>query len=507
MSWTELMEKAAPARNKSLLELFEESQDRVEMLTVENGPLRFDFSKTHLQDQVIAGFEDYLSAQDFEQARNGLFSGAILNPSEGRPVLHTALRGSFSPEVAEDGSQVRSFIEDELGKMREFVTQTHASGTYDQVLHLGIGGSALGPEMVVEALGHLDQKTDVHVVSNVDGAALAALLPKLNASRLLVVVASKTFTTIETLINAQTVLSWMEDQGVENPLTHCVAATANPQAALDFGIGEDRIFAFSDWVGGRYSLWSTIGLPIVLGLGVDVFDALLKGAAAMDAHFKTSPIPKNAPILAAISDVLYVNVFDAETRAVFAYDQRLNLLVPYLQQLEMESNGKGVKSDGSSLSYSTGPVTWGGVGTDAQHAVFQLLHQGTHVIPVEFIAVRQADHDWNVHHRQLLANCFGQSAALMQGQDSDDPAKCFSGNRPSTTIVLDRLTAEALGGLLAFYEHRTFVAGFLWGLNSFDQMGVELGKILAKKLGAILDGSEQASDLDPSTQALLKLIQ
>jgi len=507
MSWTELMEKTAVARDKSLLELFAESPDRVEELTVENGPIRFDFSKTHLKDDVVTAFEAYLSEQGFEKARDGLFSGAILNPSEGRPVLHTALRGSFSPEVAEDGSQVRPFIDAELNKMREFAAAAHASGTYDQVLHLGIGGSALGPEMVVEALSHLGMKMDVHVVSNVDGAALAALLPKLNASRLLVVVASKTFTTVETLTNAKTVLSWMQSQGVENPLAQCVAATANPQAAQAFGIDDARIFAFSDWVGGRYSLWSTIGLPIALGLGVDVFDALLKGAAVMDAHFKSAPVAQNAPVLAAISDVLYANVFDAETRAVFAYDQRLNLLVPYLQQLEMESNGKGVKSDGSPLSYMTGPVTWGGVGTDAQHAVFQLLHQGTHMTPTEFIAVRQADHDWDVHHRQLLANCFGQSAALMQGQGSDDPAKCFSGNRPSTTIVLDRLTADALGGLLAFYEHRTFVAGFLWGLNSFDQMGVELGKILAKKLGAILDGSGQATDLDPSTQALLKLIQ
>lgn len=506
-NWQQLMNKADLAKEKSLNTLFAEQSDRVEALSVQQGPLRFDFSKTHLRSDILEAFETYLNECGFEQLRDGLFSGEILNPSEGRPVLHTALRGSFAPEQAADGSAVRSFVETERAKMRTFVSGIHAAGDYDQILHLGIGGSALGPQMVVEALSHLGRKMDVHVVSNVDGAALAQLLPQLDARRLLVVVASKTFTTIETLTNANTVLDWMKEQGVQDPMAQLVAATANPQAAKDFGVNDAHIFCFADWVGGRYSLWSTIGLPIALGLGNDVFDALLAGASEMDAHFKEAPLTKNAPVIAAILDVLYANAFQAETRAVFAYDQRLNLLVPYLQQLEMESNGKGVSSNGDVLPYETGVVTWGGVGTDAQHAVFQLLHQGTHIIPAEFIAVQKADHDWDAHHRQLLANCFGQSAALMEGQASDDPAKKFTGDRPSTTIILDRLNARALGALLSFYEHRTFVAGVLWGVNSFDQMGVELGKVLAKRLGSILDGKDEADDLDPSTQALLKLIQ
>ncbi|MGD8325388.1 MAG: glucose-6-phosphate isomerase [Sphingomonadales bacterium] len=497
---------ASKAKDANLLELFAQDEHRVEKLTLGVDKLEFDFSKTHLTDELLEAFDQFFESQDFETAKQGLFAGEILNPSEGRPVLHTALRGSFAPEKAADGSVVAPFIQAELSKMRQFVDQIHTEQKYDHVLHLGIGGSALGPQMVVEALQHLGPKMDVHVVSNVDGAALAGLLPKLNASRTLVIVASKTFTTIETLTNARTALDWLASEGVENPMGAVVAATANPQAAKDFGVQDEQIFAFADWVGGRYSLWSTIGLPIALGLGNDVFGALLSGASQMDTHFKTSSFQENAPMIAAALDVFYASFLGAETRAAFAYDERLKLLVPYLQQLEMESNGKRVDAKGAALDYPSGPITWGGVGTDAQHAVFQLLHQGTHLIPTEFIAVLKPDHEWETHHQQLLANCFGQSAALMQGQDNSDKAKEFPGNKPSTTILLDRLTAQALGALLAFYEHRTFTAGFLWGVNSFDQMGVELGKQLAKTLTAILAGEQSADDLDPSTQALLARI-
>lgn len=506
-AWDVLEKHCKTQKNQALTEYFKADTARVSKLTIDVGALSFDFSKTHINEDTIGLFSNLFDERNFAQARDGLFAGDILNPSEKRPVLHTALRGSFAPETARDGSVVSSFIDEELKKLRRFVSRVHKEGRFSHVLHLGIGGSALGPEMVVEALTHLGPKMDVHVVSNVDGAALAAVLPKLDASRTIVVIASKTFTTLETLMNADTVIGWLKSEAIQNPMEHLVAATANPVGACEYGIDESSVFAFAEWVGGRYSLWSTIGLPIALGLGVDVFDALLDGAADMDRHFKESAFAENAPMLAAAIDVFYGCFCGAQSRAVFAYDSRLNLLVPYLQQLEMESNGKAVDMQGKPVSYPTGAIVWGGVGTDAQHAVFQLLHQGTHLIPSEFIAVIKPDHHFARHHQQLLANCFGQTTALMQGQKSDEPAKAFEGNRPSMVTLLDQLTPRTLGALLAFYEHRTFAVGRLLNINSFDQMGVELGKQLAKSLTAILEGRETDEHLDPSTKKLLGKIQ
>jgi glucose-6-phosphate isomerase len=301
------------------------------------------------------------------------------------------------------------------------------------------------------------------------------------------------------MLNARAALEWMAEDGVDDPFGRVIALTASPEKAMEFGVDETRILPFSEGIGGRYSLWSSVGFPAALALGWDAFESLLEGAAAMDRHFRFAPLEANAPILAAFADLLYADLLGAETRAVFAYDERLRLLPAYLQQLVMESNGKSVRLDGSPAGRPTAPIVWGGVGTDAQHAVFQLLHQGSHLVPVEFVAATEGgDRQADEHHRQLLINCFAQGAALMAGKTSDDPHRLYPGDRPSTTILLDRIDPATLGALLAFHEHRTFAAAVMLGINPFDQFGVELGKEMARAL----DGGD-APDFDPSTEALI----
>ena len=337
------------------------------------------------------------------------------------------------------------------------------------------------------------------MVSNVDGSALEEALGGMDPQTTLIAIASKTFTTTETLINARSALAWMEQGGVADPYGRVVALTAAPERAVEFGIDETRILPFAESVGGRYSLWSSIGFPAALALGWDAFETLLEGAAAMDRHFRLAPPLGNAPLLAAFADRYYANVRGAATRAVFAYDERLRLLPSYLQQLEMESNGKSIRIDGSAVQRATSPIVWGGVGTDAQHAVFQLLHQGMHVVPVEFVACVEPGHALDEeHHRQLLINAFAQGAALMSGKPSEDPHRAYPGDRPSTTILLDRLDPPTLGALIAFYEHRAFANAVLLGINPFDQFGVELGKAMAKAI----DGGDEL-EFDPSTKALI----
>jgi glucose-6-phosphate isomerase len=371
-------------------------------------------------------------------------------------------------------------------------------GPVAHILHIGIGGSALGPQLLVDALGRGGTGVDVAVVANVDGAALTAAVRDFDPHATLIAVASKTFTTTETLMNAQSALQWLEEAGVEDPMGRVIALTAHPDKAVAWGVDETRILPFPESVGGRYSLWSSIGFPAALALGWEAFEELLEGGAEMDRHFRLSGWHDNVPLLAAMVDLWYAQREGAQTRAVFAYDERLRLLPPYLQQLEMESNGKRVRADGSAVEYPTAPVTWGGVGTDAQHAVFQLLHQGTRLVPVEFVAVKEPQHQLDfAHHEALLANCFAQGAALMAGRASEDGARHYPGDRPSTTLLLDALTPRTLGALIAFYEHRTFANAVLLGINPFDQFGVELGKAMAKALEA---GDEQ---LDPSTEALM----
>jgi glucose-6-phosphate isomerase len=479
---------------QTLASLFAGEPDRLSRFTVDVAGLYFDFSKTHLTPALVASFEALAKARDLAGAREALFAGRIVNPTEGRAAEHSAERGQGAPESVARASGLRA-------RMRALVDaiEAEAFGPIRHVLHIGIGGSALGPDFVIDALGRESDRYETAVVSNVDGAALAEAVAGFDPHTTLLVVASKTFTTLETLLNTRSALEWMEEGGVADPYGRIVAVTAAPERAVEFGIDETRILPFAESVGGRYSLWSSIGFPIALALGWEAFETLLEGAAAMDRHFRLAPPAGNAPVLAAFADRYYANVRGSQTRAIFAYDERLRLLPAYLQQLEMESNGKSVRLDGAPAGRATAPVTWGGVGTDAQHAVFQLLHQGTHRVPVEFVACLEPGHAFDEeHHRQLLINCFAQGAALMSGKAGDDPHRHYPGDRPSTTILLDRLDPATLGALIAFYEQRTFVNAVLLGINPFDQFGVELGKAMAK---AIDNGDEM--DFDPSTKALI----
>jgi glucose-6-phosphate isomerase len=481
------------AEKRPLRELFDAEPDRLGSLTVEEAGIRFDFSKTHLDRALIEAFAALAEAQDLHGAREALFAGKEINVTEKRAAEHTAERGQGAPESVARAQALHA-------RMRALIDAIEAGALGDirHILHIGIGGSALGPDFVLDALGRDADRYDVAVVSNVDGSALEEVVARFDPAATLLVIASKTFTTSETMLNAGSALAWMEEAGVPDPYGRVIALTASPERAVEFGIDETRILPFSESVGGRYSLWSSIGFPAALGLGWSAFEELLEGAAAMDRHFRLAPVERNAPVLAAFVDRYYANVRGAETRAVFAYDERLRLLPPYLQQLEMESNGKSVKADGSAVGRATSQITWGGVGTDAQHAVFQLLHQGTHLVPVEFVASVEPGHLLSEeHHRQLLINCFAQGAALMAGRGSDDPARSYPGDRPSTTILLDRIDPATLGALISFYEHRTFANAVLLGINPFDQFGVELGKEMAKAM----DGGS-ALAFDPSTEAL-----
>ncbi|HEX8241020.1 MAG TPA: glucose-6-phosphate isomerase [Allosphingosinicella sp.] len=483
------------AEPRTLAELFAAAPDRLSRLTIDLPGLHFDFSKTHLDPALVAAFEALADARDLAGARDSLFAGGTVNPTEGRAAEHSAERGQGAPDSVARAAGLRA-------RMRALIDaiEAEAFGPIRHVLHIGIGGSALGPDFVIDALGRDNGRYETAVVSNVDGAALEQAVAGFDPHTTLLVLASKTFTTLETLINARSALAWMEQGGVADPYGRIVALTAAPERALEFGVDETRILPFAESVGGRYSLWSSIGFPIALALGWEAFETLLEGAAAMDRHFRLAPPAGNAPVLAAFVDRYYANVRGCETRAVFAYDERLRLLPSYLQQLEMESNGKSVRLDGSAVERATAPVTWGGVGTDAQHAVFQLLHQGTRLVPAEFVACVEPGHPLDdAHHRQLLINCFAQGAALMSGKPSDDPHRNYPGDRPSTAILLDRLDPETLGALIAFYEHRTFVNAVLLGINPFDQFGVELGKAMAKAI----DNGEEV-DFDPSTKALIE---
>lgn len=480
-----------------LKSIFTTDTDRLSKLVLSQGPIRFDWSKTHLTDDLLAGFLGLAQEQDFAGWRDALFAGQAVNNSEGRAAEHPAERGEGNADSVAHAKMLHQ-------RMRGLVDAIEAGalGEVRHILHIGIGGSALGPKLIVDALDGDGVRYDVAIVSNVDGTALERALEGFDPHTTLIAIASKTFTTSETMLNAASAINWMVEAGVDDPYGKVIALTAAPEKAMEWGVDETRILPFAESVGGRYSLWSSIGFPAAMALGWDAFESLLEGAAAMDRHFRLSPLAENAPLIAAFVDQYYARVEGYQTRALFAYDERLALLPSYLQQLEMESNGKSVTRDNQPVVGPTAPITWGGVGTDAQHAVFQLLHQGTLISPVEFIASIEPGHVLDpAHHRALLVNCFAQGAALLRGKENaDDPARAYPGNRPSTTILLDDVTPEALGALIAFYEHRTFANAVLMGINPFDQFGVELGKEIAKSIEA--DG---ATGFDPSTMALIEL--
>ncbi|MEN7536280.1 glucose-6-phosphate isomerase [Aurantiacibacter flavus] len=491
--WNALAQLPQP----TLAELFAADEARVEKLTrrieLDDGGIRFDWSKTHLDDARIEGFEALAKASDFDEMRRRLFAGEVVNPTEERAAEHSALRGVGKDSSVEEAEALRA-------RMLMLVQAIHDGvlGEVRHLIHVGIGGSALGPALAVDALAREDALVDVHVVANIDGLALEEAFAKCDPATTLVAVASKTFTTIETMTNAQSALRWLADNGVDDPTGRVIALTAAPEKAVEWGVDETRILPFATSVGGRYSMWSSIGFPIALAIGVEGFEQFLAGAAAMDRHFESAEDSDNLPLRAAFADLHYARILRAQTRAVFAYDERLRMLPDYLQQLEMESNGKSVTVGGEPAEI-TAPITWGGVGTDAQHAVFQLLHQGTHLVPVDFIAsIEPGDALDPAHHHILLMNCFAQGAALMAGKSNDDPHRNYPGNRPSATILLDDVTPESFGALIAFHEHRVFAAAVLMDINPFDQFGVELGKEIAKKIEA---GGER---FDPSTEALLK---
>ncbi|WCT74918.1 glucose-6-phosphate isomerase [Sphingomonas naphthae] len=490
-AWDDI--KAVP--NTTLAELFAAEPDRLDRLVIDEAGMRFDFSKTHLSSALVEAFVKFADETGFAAQRKALFAGEPVNNTEGRAAEHPAERGEGN---AESVSRAKGFH----ARTRALIDaiEAEALGPVRHVLHVGIGGSALGPDLLMDALGRESDRYDVAIVSNIDGVALEEAWADFDPAATLLVIASKTFTTTETMLNAASVINWMVEGGVADPYGQIIALTAAPDKAMEWGVDETRILPFSESVGGRYSLWSSIGFPAAIGLGWEAFEQLLEGAAAMDRHFRLAEPAKNLPLLAAFVDLYYARVRGAETRAVFAYDERLRLLPSYLQQLEMESNGKSVTRDGQPLDGVSSPITWGGVGTDAQHAVFQLLHQGTHLVPVEFLASIEPGHALDeAHHRTLLVNCFAQGAALMAGKASDDGARSYPGDRPSTTILLDRIDPARLGALLAFYEHRTFAVAALIGINPFDQFGVELGKAIAKSIE-----TEGTDKFDASTRALIE---
>jgi glucose-6-phosphate isomerase len=487
------IEAHEPAR---LTDLFATDAERVSRLTRDVASIHFDFSKTHLDEGLLEEFAVLAFAVDFPGARDALFSGDIVNSTENRAATHVAERGEGNPNdnrlAAERHARMRSLID---------AIEGGAFGEIESILHIGIGGSALGPDLVIDALGRDADRFEVRVLSNIDGEAFDEATWGLDPASTLVVAVSKTFTTAETLTNVEAALEWLREAGVSDPYGQVIAVTANPEVAIEFGIDETRVVPFSEGVGGRYSLWSSVGLSIALALGWGVFEELLEGAAEMDRHVKLTDGVANVALLAAFADLFYTQVRRTQSRAVFAYDERLRLLPDYLQQLEMESNGKSVTAEGEPLGRPSAPVTWGGVGTDAQHAVFQLLHQGTTAIPVEFVAVVENDDSLDPrHHQLLLSNCFAQGAALMAGRETAELARAYTGDRPSVTVLMQRLEPRSLGALIAFYELRTFANAILLGINPFDQFGVELGKEMAKSL----DDPAGREKLDPSTRNLIE---
>lgn len=507
---------------------FEKDSQRITKYSFDFSDIYFDFSKTHISEDLMSCYRSYADVIDFKEMRHKLFSGEKINVTENRAVLHTLLRDSNNQgvKITEPDflKQAKASEQVFFNKYEQIITKLKGRDTpVNDIIHVGIGGSSLGTQLVFEALAGVDCEVNVHFISNIDAHKLTSVLNSCEAKSTLLIGVSKTFTTSETLQNINTIGKWFEKNGIHSWREQLYAVTANSENAIEFGINKNNVVGFPVWVGGRYSVWSAVSLSAVIAFGLDKFKEFLQGAAEMDKHFYQSELDQNLCFIAAALDHYYANFLGVKSRAIFPYDHRLRSLVFYLQQLETESNGKDRQLDGSSVDQSTSVVVWGGIGTDVQHSVFQMMHQGTSVIPAEFILVKQADHDYDTHHSELLANGLAQTAALLSGQNLQTvrkvnkdkelseaalKAKIFSGQRPSTTMLLDRLTPKSLGSLLAFYEHRTFCLGVLLNINSYDQMGVELGKRLAKEISPFLsnNGVTVDSELDQSTLELIKRV-
>ncbi|TDY26527.1 glucose-6-phosphate isomerase [Paraburkholderia sp. BL6665CI2N2] len=524
-SWSSLQTHYDKIRNAHMRDWFAPENDpaptRAERFAFAGGGLAADFSKNRITEETLKLLVQVAREAGVEKRRDAMFAGDIVNPTEGRAVLHTALRATdpkapFYAQVQAERAKMAAFA----GQVRSGEWKGYTGKRIRYVVNIGIGGSDLGPKMVVHALHHLaTPEITTHFVSNVDGADLYNVMQQIDPEETLAIIVSKTFTTLETMTNARSLRDWFIEKGCpESALAkHFVGVSANPAEVVKFGIAKENVFEMWDWVGGRYSLWSAVGLSIMIAIGPQQFDELLAGANEMDQHFRDAPLEKNLPVLLGMIGIWYRNFFGSQSYLVAPYSQALHFLPSYLQQLEMESNGKSARLDGAMVDYPTAAVTWGEPGTNGQHAFFQMLHQGPTIVPIDFIAVLTPEHPLVSHHPKLLANCFAQSEALMVGRTLEEAKKVagadkpelaphlvFPGNRPTTTLLVEALTARSLGALIALYEHKVLVQGTVWNINSFDQWGVELGKILGKVVEADLTApSADVKKHDSSTSALI----
>lgn len=532
--WEQLQRRQQALSGQPMLSLFDRDSDRFERFSLQAGSWLLDYSRNRIDADTLALLVELGRAAGLESRRDAMFRGEPINTTEGRAVLHIALRNCAGTPILVDGEDVMPAVKTELEKVRRFSDSVRAGDwrgftgkRITDVVNIGIGGSDLGPAMVTEALrGYHQPGLAVHYVSNVDGSHLRDTLADLDPATTLFIVVSKTFTTQETMTNANSARRWLVDGlGDAAVANHFVAVSTNTDAVTGFGIDTANMFGFWNWVGGRYSLWSAVGLSIAIAVGRDQFDALLQGAHRMDQHFLTAPLAQNMPVILALLGVWYRNFWGASTLAVLPYNQRLRYLPAFLQQLDMESNGKSVTLAGEAVACDTGPVLWGEPGTNGQHAFYQLIHQGTELIPCDFIATARSDAGFDDHQRKLLANCLAQSEALMRGKTAAEverelrasglsgaalealvPHKCFAGNKPSNTLLCESLTPAALGELIALYEHKVFCQGVVWSVNSFDQWGVELGKQLAGVILEELESGTDVGDHDGSTRGLIHRI-
>jgi glucose-6-phosphate isomerase len=530
-AWQALIAHHKIIESRQMRQMFLEDASRFETFSIKSGSLLLDYSKNRIDLETRNLLVDLARHAGLPAAIEHMFSGDKINITEQRAVLHTALRNRSESKVFVDGKDVMPDVRRVLETMREFSDSVRSARHTGQtgraitdIVNIGIGGSDLGPLMVCEALKpYGSQNLRAHFVSNVDATHLVETLKTLDAETTLFIVSSKTFTTQETLTNARTARAWLTDKlGDAAVARHFAAVSTNLEATAAFGISPEHVFEFWDWVGGRYSLWSAIGLPIALFIGMDRFEELLSGAHEMDMHFRSAPLEQNMPVIMGMLGIWYGNFFGAASNAVLPYDQYLHRFPAYLQQLEMESNGKSVDRDGMQVDYDTGMVVWGEAGTNGQHAFYQLIHQGTRMIPADFLAPLESQNPLGDHHAILLANCFAQTEALMIGKTEGEaraeltaqgmqgaeleallPHKVFQGNRPTNTLLFDRLDPHTLGMLIALYEHKVFVQGIVWNINSFDQWGVELGKQLAGKILPELLGGPAVSSHDNSTASLI----
>ena len=531
-AWQALKDHRQAMQDFSMREAFNADPQRFNQFTLSSCGLFLDYSKNLINAETRNLLVGLANEVDLKGAIKALFDGEIVNASEGRPALHTALRRPVGDKLSVNGvnvmpevHKVLNQITDLVGRIHDGLWRGYTEKPITDVVNIGIGGSFLGPELVSEALLSYAQKgVRCHYLANIDGSEFHELTQKLRAETTLFIVSSKSFNTLETLKNAQAARAWYLAQGGSDAelYRHFIAVSSNNAAAVAFGIREENIFPMWDWVGGRYSLWSAIGLPIALAIGMSNFKELLSGAYTMDQHFQTAPFEQNMPVLLALLGVWYGNFWGAQSHAILPYDHYLRNITKHLQQLDMESNGKSVRQDGTPVSTDTGPVIWGGVGCNGQHAYHQLLHQGSQLIPADFIVPIVSFNPVSDHHQWLYANCLSQSQALMLGKTlpeaeaelrekgmSEDqvcklaPHKVIPGNRPSNTLVVERISPRRLGALVAMYEHKVFVQSVVWGINAFDQWGVELGKELGKGVYNRLVGSDETNADDPSTQGLI----